>query len=54
MADSSTILRILRELSEDESGEESGTEVEDIVDNSDEDPEYVPNTHNFQTEEEIS
>jgi len=54
MADSSTILRILRELSEDESGEESGTEVEDIVDDSDEDPDYVPNTHNFQTEEEIS
>ncbi|CAI6354009.1 unnamed protein product [Macrosiphum euphorbiae] len=54
MADSSTILRILRELSEDDSGEESGTEVEDIVDDSDEDPDYVPNTHNFQTEEEIS
>jgi len=54
MADSSTILRILRELSEDESGEESGMGVEDIVDDSDEDPDYVPNTHNSQTEEEIS
>ncbi|KAL4143992.1 hypothetical protein QTP88_006237 [Uroleucon formosanum] len=54
MTDSSTILRILRELSEDESGEESGMEVEDIVDDSDEDPDYVPNKHNFQTEEEIS
>ncbi|XP_060879204.1 piggyBac transposable element-derived protein 4-like [Metopolophium dirhodum] len=54
MADSSTILRILRELSEDESGEESGMEVEDVVDDSDEDPDYVPNKHNFQTEEEIS
>jgi len=37
----------LRELSEDQSGEESGMEVKYIVDDSDEDPDYVPNTHNF-------
>lgn len=48
MADSSTIIRILNELSGNES-EGSYMEVEQIVD-SDEDPDYVPYEHNLQIE----
>jgi len=45
MSDSLTILRILSEIYEDDSGEEISMGNE-LVDDSDEDPEYVPHEHN--------
>lgn len=44
----------MRELSDDESGEESDMEVDNFVDDSHVDPDYVPHDHNIQIEEEIS
>jgi len=41
------------ELFENDSGEESGM-GDELIDDSDEDPVYVPHEHNLQTEDEIS
>lgn len=54
MADESTIIRILNEISENESDEENDNLEVELIDDSDEDPDYVPREQNLITDEEIS
>lgn len=52
MTDYLKIIRILNELSEDENGE-SDIEEEELVDDSDEDPDYVQHGQNLLVEKEV-
>lgn len=54
MADNSTIIRIFNEFFEDKSGEEIEQEEEELKDDNDKDPDYVPHEHNFIIKEEIN